>query len=66
MAATVRKQYRVSAADATTATLVPKVGERGAVSGDPVDPTGIVITWAARPTGTFFVDRIIEITFEGK
>lgn len=68
MAATVRKQYRVSAADATTATLVPKVGERGGapVTGDPVNPTGIVLTWAARPDKTFFVDRIIELTFEAK
>jgi hypothetical protein len=63
MAATVRKQYRVSEADATTATLVPKIGER---KGDPVDPTGIVITWTATPTGTFYVDRIIDLTFEAK
>lgn len=58
------KQYRVSAADATTATLVPRAGERDPQSRiDPATPTGIVLTFAARPTD-YAVDSIVKVRLQ--
>lgn len=69
MAIRYEKQYRISAADATTATLVPKDGERG-VSGASQslavnNPTQIVLTFAATPS-LYTVNRIINVELELK
>lgn len=66
MAIRFEKQFRVSAADATTATLVPKDGERDPQSrNDPATPTGIVFTFAATPS-VYAVNRIISLELEVK
>jgi hypothetical protein len=58
------KQYRVSAADATTATLVPRTGERDPQSRiDPATPTGIVLTFAATPTA-YAVNAIVKVRLQ--
>lgn len=60
------KQYRVSAADGTTATLVPRDGERDPSSrNDPATPTQIVLTFAATPS-FYAVNRIISLELEAK
>lgn len=60
------KQYRVSATTATTATLVPRDGERDPLSrNDPATPTQIVFTFAATPS-FYTVDKIVNLEIEGK
>ena len=65
------KQYRISAADGTTATLVPKDGERGVAGAsasaavDPATATQIVLTFGATPT-SFAVNRIVNVDLELK
>lgn len=64
--AQIEKQYRVSAADATTATLVPRTGERDPLQRvEPEAPTQIVLTFAATPT-RYAVNRIIAVELEAK
>lgn len=69
MAIRYEKQYRISAADGTTATLVPKDGERGVAgaSGSLAvnNPSQIVLTFAATPT-LYTVDRIVNVELEIK
>ena len=66
-----RKQYRVSALTSTTGvTLVPRVGERGNVTGGAInspiaDPTNIELTYTVTPSH-FTVNKIFDITFQEK
>jgi hypothetical protein len=58
------KQYRVSAKDGTTATLVPRVGERDPLSRiDPATPSQIVLTFTATPSD-YVVNAIIKLRLQ--
>ena len=66
MAAQVRGQFKVSAQDGTTVTLVPVTGDK--TKGDLSDNiTQIVLTMGARDTKYFdIVNRVFEITIQKK
>ena len=62
--ANLHKQYKVSAQDATTATLIPVTGS---LTGGSTPITQIVVTMGARDTTIFdIVGRVFEVSFERK